>query len=117
VTGPRRQCNVALTVITSAGNATAVSPIGTSSATPTFTWLAPSPPPAVFTYALSVGAVAGSSSPTWQILLPPSATSAAFDSDGTSSSPSLGGGSYQWNISAVDPAGNEGRYRATFDVP
>jgi hypothetical protein len=93
---------------------TNLSPQGTGSRSPTFTWTAPSPAPAV--YNQSLGVFQHNGPYVWSDFgLPPSVTSVTFDANGSATQPTLTPGSvYDWNLVVEDPLGNYGGSQVTF---
>jgi hypothetical protein len=105
-------------VWTSLPQSLAPSGSGTGSATPTFTWAAPLVTPSVYWYRMNVWPNNSSNGDLWYTSMPSSFTSLLFnDNGGASISALVSGGSYQWALSATDPAGNIAARKVTFSVP
>lgn len=88
-------------------------------ATPTFTWSAPSMPPSGYSYRIQMDRETGGLMMIWHSDdIPSSQTSALFNFDGRASTPALAAASaYHWNIIVRDPLGNDTWNQVSFAFP
>ncbi|MEW5852878.1 MAG: Ig-like domain-containing protein [Myxococcota bacterium] len=99
------------------GVPTPLAPVGTGTTTPTFSWTAPDPAPANYTYSLWLQEANGPD--VWERRnLPSSQTSVVYNDDGSAQQPELRSGTtYRWYLTVTDELGNRATHAAEFSTP